>query len=284
MRIAIRHRTTYRYDRPAEYAAQVLRLTPRPHAGLDVLAWNVSSSSGGRLSSFVDGYGNPSHVHTVIAPHDTVDVLVEGMVDTRDTGGVLEGTDEALPLAAWLRSTALTAPSADILRLAATAAASARGRALLPRLMEETSAQVAYRKGRTGTATTAAEAAAQGHGVCQDQAHVLVSAARALGIPARYVGGYLCLDGNTLETHERLSADGQEEAGHAWAEAWDPERGWVGLDPANATMAGPRHVRTSVGLDYDTAAPVRGVRRCRRGLHGSECMTVDVQVSRLAEQ
>ena len=284
MRIAIHHRTTYRYDRPAEYAAQVLRLTPRPHAGLEVLAWNVSSNSGGTLSRFDDGYGNPSHVHTLSGVHDTVDVLVEGLVDTRETDGLVGGTTETLPLAAWLRFTSLTAPSPAIRQVAAATAARAGGRALLPQLMEEVAALVSYRKGRTGTATTAAEAAEQGHGVCQDQAHVLVSAARVLGIPARYVGGYLCLDGNSLETHERLGVDGDEEAGHAWVEAWDASRGWVGLDPANATLAGARHVRTSVGLDYDTAAPVRGVRRCRRGLQGSECMTVDVQVSRLAEQ
>jgi transglutaminase-like putative cysteine protease len=130
--------------------------------------------------------------------------------------------------------------------------------------------RIAYRPGTTHVGTTAAEALAGGAGVCQDHAHVFIAGARSLGVPARYVGGYLCLEENEEE----------QQAGHAWVEAYDPARGWVGLDPANGVLPGERYVRTSVGLDYASAAPVRGVRRGK----GYETLQVGVQVARLAEQ
>jgi transglutaminase-like putative cysteine protease len=146
--------------------------------------------------------------------------------------------------------------------------------------MEHVSESVAYRKGATSVATTAAEALEGRSGVCQDQAHVFIAAARVLGVPARYVGGYLCVDG--LDSDGRLlhSELGQEQAGHAWAEAFDADLGWTGFDPANGVLPGAWHVRTSVGLDYESASPVRGVRRG----HGTEALEVGVQVSRLGEQ
>jgi transglutaminase-like putative cysteine protease len=143
--------------------------------------------------------------------------------------------------------------------------------------------RVEYTKGSTGVLTTAADALAGGKGVCQDHAHVFISAARALGIPARYVGGYLCMDGQSAAGMNAADPVSQQ-AGHAWAEAYDSERGWTAFDPANNTIAGAWHVRTSIGLDYSSAAPVRGVRRDRGGIGGAESLTVDVQVSRISGQ
>jgi transglutaminase-like putative cysteine protease len=280
MRLSIHHRTTYRYDSPAEYAAQVLRLTPRTYRGLEVIHWNVWTSGPGRLSPFEDGFGNLSHVHTVVDPHDSLSVEVEGIVQTTDTQGVVRGGNETLPLGVFLRSTPLTLPSEAIRDLAAAAAKETSTTAVLKRLMELVAEGVAYRQGNTNVTTTAAEALAGGSGVCQDQAHVFISAARTLGIPARYVGGYLCTDG--LDSDGRLFSSelANEQAGHAWAEAFDADLGWTGFDPANRTMPGCWHVRTSVGLDYESAAPVRGIRRGQ----GSEALEVGVQVARLGEQ
>lgn len=271
MRLQIRHRTVYRYDAPAEYAAQILRMTPRAYDGMKVLSWGVTPGAGGRIATFVDGFANVSHVLTVARRHDSLAVTVEGIVETSATEGVVRGTEEPLPPAIYLRSTPLTAADDAIHSLAADAA---RGtdtvNALLHRLMSIVRERVAYRPGVTHVGTTAAEALAAGAGVCQDHAHVFIAAARCLGVPARYVGGYLCLE----------DSNDEQEAGHAWVEAFDPERGWLALDPANGICPGERHVRTSVGLDYASAAPVRGVRRGR----GYETLQVGVQVARLAEQ
>ena len=111
--------------------------------------------------------------------------------------------------------------------------------------------RVAYEVGVTNTHTTAADALKDGRGVCQDHAHVFISAARSLGIPARYVSGYL------------LAGTGDEpsDANHAWAEAWLDGLGWVGFDPANGVCPTDRYVRLASGLDAAFAAPIRGTRR-----------------------
>lgn len=284
MRLSVQHRTSYRYEQPAEYAAQVLRMTPRAHDGMKVLSWKVTATGGGRLSAFEDGFGNASHMHTVTHVHDTVDVCVEGIVETRETDGFVRGTRECLPLDAWIRSTPLTAPSPSIERLAAHAASTAGAGRVLHRLMELVAEHVAYRKGITGVHTTAAAALEGGSGVCQDHAHVFVAAARVLGIPARYVGGYLCTESGGFFATDEAGSDTLPESGHAWAEACDRSRGWMAFDPANGVVPGPNYVRTSVGLDYGTASPVRGVRRDRGGVAGAETLEVDVQVARLAGQ
>jgi transglutaminase-like putative cysteine protease len=283
MRLSIRHHTTYQYETPAEYAAQILRLTPRPYDGFSILSWRIMTKGPGRLSTFEDGFGNTSHMHTVAHVHDTVEVNVEGLVETSDTGGVVRGGNETLPLGAYLRTTPLTFPSDAIAKLASDAAATPNKTETLRRLMQLVSERVEYTKGRTDVLTSAADALAGGKGVCQDHAHVFISAARVLGIPARYVGGYLCMDGQEAAGVNLLDPI-RQEAGHAWAEAYDADRGWTAFDPANNTLAGAWHVRTSIGLDYTSAAPVRGLRRDRAGIHGAEFLNVDVHVSRIAGQ
>jgi transglutaminase-like putative cysteine protease len=109
---------------------------------------------------------------------------------------------------------------------------------------------VSYSPGDTHVHTTGAEALEQGSGVCQDHAHIFCSVCRVLGIPARYVSGYL--------THG-LGHDAHA-ASHAWAEALVDHLGWVSFDPTNRACATEAYIRTAVGLDYAEAGPVRGVR------------------------
>jgi transglutaminase-like putative cysteine protease len=117
-------------------------------------------------------------------------------------------------------------------------------------LLTAVQAQVVYDTRSTTVATSAAEAFAQGRGVCQDLAHIFIACARRLGVPARYVSGHLArADGVTVQ-----------EASHAWAEAYVPALGWVGFDPANGACPADRHVRVACGFDYLSAAPVRGAR------------------------
>jgi transglutaminase-like putative cysteine protease len=122
----------------------------------------------------------------------------------------------------------------------------------------------------THPATSAVEAFALKRGVCQDYAHVFLAAARHLRVPARYVGGYF------------LRADGEvmQEAGHAWAETFIPDLGWVAFDPANGISATDAHVRVAVGLDYLGAAPIRGVRIGGAG----ETLAVTVHVDQAGQQ
>ena len=124
--------------------------------------------------------------------------------------------------------------------------------------------RVAYHKGATTAASSVEDVLAAGKGVCQDHAHVFVSAARVLGLPARYVSGYLMMD-------EQVDQD----ATHAWGEAYVPGLGWVGFDVSNEVCPDERYVRVATGLDYQDAAPISGLRVGS----ASESMVVAVQVS-----
>jgi len=108
---------------------------------------------------------------------------------------------------------------------------------------------VTWETGRSHVGTTAEEALQSGHGVCQDHAHVFIACARATGVPARYVSGYLMMSGRT-----------DQDAMHAWAEAFVPELGWVAFDPPNSICPDLDHVRVATGLDYRDAAPISGTR------------------------
>jgi transglutaminase-like putative cysteine protease len=117
-------------------------------------------------------------------------------------------------------------------------------------LMNAVRDKVDYAIGVTNAHTSAAEALSDGQGVCQDHAHIFISAARVMGVPARYVNGYFLTD-----------TDEPSEAHHAWAEAYIEGLGWLGFDPANGICPTDQYVRLACGLDAGSAAPIRGTRR-----------------------
>jgi len=262
MRLRVQHQTVYRYEKPIPYSIQTLRVSPRPYEGCAVLTWSVRGESRRELPSLIDGFGNLTHCHTVTRPHVEMTLAVEGEVETTDTAGVVRGTPEPLPPLFFLRETALTAPHPTIAALA-TKIAGASVLARLHSLMSAVRDAMDYQLGVTNVQTAAADALQKGAGVCQDHAHVFIAAAKILGIPARYVGGYLW-----------TGSDGRDDdASHAWAEAFVPYLGWVGFDAANRTCPTASYVRASVGLDYWSAAPVRGVRK------GGSAETLAVKVT-----
>ena len=108
---------------------------------------------------------------------------------------------------------------------------------------------VGYEGGNTHSGTTAEEAITGGTGVCQDHAHIFCSAARLLGLPARYVSGYLMMN-------DRV----EQDASHAWAEAYFEGLGWVGFDVSNGYSPDERYIRVATGIDFREAAPINGMR------------------------
>ncbi|QGM97343.1 transglutaminase family protein [Methylocystis parvus] len=265
MRIRIRHETTYRYVEPAKFAIQHLRLTPRNFDGQHVKDWRIDVDRDCRLLSSEDAFGNIVHRFTAEGPFDSLTTMVEGDITTFDTAGVASGALERFPPALYLRTTPLTAPSAAIVDFARAATAGASGSlASLHALLAAIHEKMDFDTDATHAATTAAESFERGKGVCQDFAHLFIACARALGAPARYVSGYY------------LRTDGDEQvAGHAWAEAYVPDLGWVGFDPAQGFSPGERHVRLAIALDYLSAAPIRGSRTGGAG----ETMEVKVRVA-----
>lgn len=272
MRIRVSHQTAYRYDTPASRVIQILRMTPRPHDGQHIVRWRIDVSADCRLTTQEDAFGNITHAFSDDLPTDHLEMLVEGEVDTQDTGGVVRGTIERFPPSLYLRETALTRadpPIRDFARAVADTAA-ADPLAVLHALVRAIHAEVLFDTDPTHPATTASEAFSLRRGVCQDLSHVFIAAARSLGIPSRYIGGYFWRsDGVTAQ-----------DAGHAWVESFVPDLGWVAFDPTHAMCATDAHVRVATGLDYLGAAPVRGTRFGGAG----ESLAVTVHVEQAAQQ
>jgi transglutaminase-like putative cysteine protease len=263
MRLHLSHETTYRYTDAAYLVIQALRLWPAAAAGQRIAAWRVTVDGRVLEPSCRDGFGNPVATHAIDRPVNAVRISVRGEVDTEDLHGVLGDDPGTLPPMFYLAATALTAESAGISALARAAAGEGPALERAHRLSNAVRDHVDYIADTTHAGTTAAEAHAAGAGVCQDHAHVLIAAARALGLPARYVSGYLCPVGE------------EAAASHAWAELYVDQLGWVGFDAANRQCPDERYVRVACGRDYRDAAPVRGVR-----VGGSaESLEVDVSIA-----
>lgn len=259
MRIRVNYTTVYSYDRPARDVVQMLRVQPRSGTDQLVSRWRIDLDVDGALRPGTDPFGNWTHLFTADGPIDRLTLSVTGEVETADAHGSVRGFTEPLAPAMFLRATALTMPDRGI----ATFARDLGDGPVLDRLHDLNAAlfrTMTFDAGATGTGTDAAAAFAQRSGVCQDYTHIFCTAARGLGIPARYVSGHYV----RTET---------QPAGHAWAEALVPDLGWVGFDPTNGISTTPKHIRVAVGLDYLDAAPVRGARR------GGGTETMDVRVS-----
>lgn len=250
MRLAIEHETVWHYDQPVRGVVQSHRLTPSVFDGQRVERWDVSVSDGVRGGAFREGSGDWIEGWTVTGPVSNILVRVSGVVETTDLAGVLRGHRESVPPLAWLRETAATRPDAALTALA-QAVTAPDALALAHGLAAAVAEAMVYEPGATDAHTTAAEALAQGKGVCQDHAHALIACAHVRGLPARYASGYLLAD----------AAGAAHEAAHAWAEIWVEGLGWVGFDPANRSCPDDRYVRLGSGFDARDAAPVRGTTR-----------------------
>ena len=253
MRIKVVHQTRYRYAQPARGAIQILHLTPRDHDGQHVLSTRIEVEPNARLRESEDCFGNVTHIFNADGPLDALSINMEGEIEASDTAGVIRGAPEPFPPILFLRETPLTAAS-DALRAFARDEAHKAGDSrldLLHRLMIGLNTAMRFETGGTDAATTASDAFSLGRGVCQDFAHMFICAARICRIPSRYVSGYLA----------RGDAATTQEAGHAWAEAYVEELGWVGFDAANGVSPTGFYVRAAVGLDYLGAAPILGARQ-----------------------
>jgi transglutaminase-like putative cysteine protease len=218
-----------------------------------------------------DAFGNTTHVLTEDAISDLT-ITVEGLIETHDTRGVLRGTDERFPPSLFLRATDLTKvnPAMEAFSRELRSESEKDVLGFLHALMLQINDHMTFDDDPTNSGTSAIEAFGLKRGVCQDYAHIFIACARSVGIPARFICGHF------------LRADGMvnQRAGHAWAEAFVPDLGWVAFDPANAICATDAHARVALGLDYLGAAPVRGTRTGG----GTETLTVNVKVDQAGRQ
>lgn len=266
MRLQIRHRTEYRYSQAQRRVIQLLRMTPASDAGQDIIDWRIDIDCDARLKTGRDGFGNETAMLYVTGPVDHVAITVTGEVVTQDRSGVLGGALEPLPPEVFLQYTHLTRTSPAVRALAGDAAqvgstqhdhAFALATAIRDRVAFDVANHLVVRDADT-TLT-------DGHGACQDMAHLFIAGAHALGLPARYVSGHI------FRGDDAVGGD----ASHAWAEAYFDGFGWVGFDPANGKCPDDAYVRVAIGRDHRDAAPVAGTRVGG----GTEALTVNVDVA-----
>lgn len=284
----IRHVTTYAYEAPVAMARCVLRLTPATGPGQERLASRVRITPEARISEESCFFGARLTHAAIDAPHR--ELVIEATARVHVTRAVPE-TPRDDPPAESVRAAATesrargadapvhglfpsqSVPIADEITAYAARSFPAGGGVFAgaAELMARIRADFAYAPGETDVATPTLDAFRARKGVCQDFAHVMIAGLRGLGLPARYVSGYL----RTIPPAgaERLVG---ADATHAWVEVWcGPDLGWIGFDPTNALLVGPDHVVLAFGRDYSDVSPVDGVVVSS----GGQSLTVSVDVA-----
>ncbi len=265
MRLGVHYSTTYTYAEPVRRVIQLLRVEPLSFAGQSVLDWRIDVDRDAKLREGRDGYGNITHMLYVDSPVSSLTISIAGRVLTEDKHGIVQGLPHDLPPEIFLRATPLTQPGPAIRALVDACDGKGGEIERLHRLVGRIQSGLRFDTEATEVETVAEQAAAEGHGVCQDFAHVFIAAARLGGIPARYVSGHLF----------RRDGQKEQEAAHAWTEAWVEDLGWVAFDPVHGISTDDAYLRVACGLDYRDAAPIAGA----RSGGGDERLTVEVRVS-----
>jgi transglutaminase-like putative cysteine protease len=260
-RLRVHHMTRYQYSGMVTASYNEARMTPLSVPGQTTIDARLEIRPAVRAFRYWDYWGTLVHAFDVHQPHDELTVTATAVVETSAPPPCTDVTTwEALatddsrdrwcelltPSRYVPAAEALVAPAAD-LRASGSSDPLAAARAANAFVYDH----MTYRTGSTTVATSAPEAFAAGNGVCQDFAHILLGILRAMGIPCRYVSGYLYPD--------REAGLGQVHAGqsHAWIEAWVGE--WVSLDPTHGGFIGPQYVLVARGRDYADVTPLKGL-------------------------
>ena len=251
MKLQIEHETIFTYTNPVHEAVGEARLRPRDDAGQRLLTFRLALDPQTPFDRVADRFGNTIHCYSMLPPHKRMVVTATSVVETR-----AEPLTPAPPLTLLQQHDFSAAspyvPLADELRTFARdhAPADNDAEATALALMGAIYETCTYEPGSTDISTTADAVLAGRRGVCQDFAHLLIALSRTLGLPARYISGYL------YDPDKRPDAI---LASHAWAELFLEGRGWLGLDPTHNRATNPCYTRVALGRDYADAAPVRGL-------------------------
>jgi transglutaminase-like putative cysteine protease len=250
-RFEIEHTTRFDYSGPITETMMELRLMPLDGRGQRLLEFTLSVSPRVKLTTYTDGYGNLVHYFNLLRAHRKLRITSRSLVEMDGDDGPAE--DDLIWDFLRFRAPVTDEPGVNDLAARHAPTDPSSGPAVdraLENLTVAISRDFAYDPAVTNVYTEVAEVLELRAGVCQDFAHLFIAAARAMGVPARYVSGYIHLPGE---------GGVMEGASHAWAEAWVPGAGWVGFDATHPVRAGENHVRVAVGRDYRDAAPTRGV-------------------------
>lgn len=294
MKYRVRHITRYRYPAAVHGSLNEVRLKPRttPLQRLDQYRLQVQPRAR-YLAEHVDAFGNPTCVLDIEQVHQEWSVSTvfevtrqaaeaelpfESPLSLPEARSRLETdlSDPALEARAFSQPSPLLPALPDLFQRLELALDPGLGiEAAAWQLTHFIHQEFAYRPGQTETSTPLSRVIENRVGVCQDFAHLAIACCRALGVPARYVSGYL----------ETLPPEGAEklvgaDATHAWFSVYDPVRGWLDFDPTNDNIPDQRYITLGWGRDYSDVAPIRGVVRGGE----SHSLQVSVDVQRIGEE
>ena len=278
-RIAIKHRSGYEYRRPVTSSYNEARISPISSDRQLVMEAKVEISPQATTFRYWDWWGTLVHAFDVQVPHSELVVTGTSVVETSGFPPLPEtpatwadlGRPEVRDRFAELL---VPTPNVPIDEYVLGCAEELRGSRdpldACHQVVGWVQDQLRYERGTTTVSTNATDALRQGTGVCQDFAHVVLALLRGLGIPARYVSGYLH---PSADAEIGLTTPGQS---HAWVEAWVGD--WWPLDPTNGSAVGPRHVVVGRARDYTDVSPLAGI------YHGgpAEALGVTVELTRVA--
>ena len=265
MHYTIRHVTKFAYEQPISESVMEARMQPRNDALQRCIRFGLSTTPSARVRMYQDADGNTVHHFSIPGRHSRLTVTAEAFVECAALaelpstlgGDAWEELDrvtssgefwDVLNPSAFAKRTPLLCALAEEMHLARKADPITT----LSQIMVDLYTRFEYKPKSTRVDSSIDDALTSRQGVCQDFSHIMIALVRQLGIPCRYVSGYLF---QPTEKPSR-SADG---ATHAWVEAWLLDLGWVGFDPTHNSLAGDQHIRVAVGRDYADVPPTRGV-------------------------
>jgi transglutaminase-like putative cysteine protease len=267
MHYSIRHVTRFTYDAPVSDSVMEVRAQPRTELCQRCLRFELATTPRSNVLAYRDPLGNIVHHFDIPGRHSQLTITAEAIVEfvgypEPSAPLTIDAWPEIDAAAASGEHWDFLAPSQfarDSPLLVAFHEALALTRRRDPLTLVEVVGraiheQFEYRQQVTRVDSPIEDVLARREGVCQDFAHVMIAMIRRLGIPSRYVSGYLS------HGAKDRSAEG---ATHAWIEAFLPSMGWVGFDPTNNCFASSRHIRVAIGRDYADVPPTRGVFRGR---------------------
>ncbi len=266
MYYSIQHITAFRYSEPISESVMEVRMQPRSEGAQRCLSFQFRISPKAGLTSYRDYLGNSIHHFDIPGRHQKLAIVADSIVEVRpglvvperlpdDAWQQLDGEARTSETLDYLLASALAAPTDLLYDLAGDLDIRRRDDPLtvLRAITEAMYHTFEYAPDATEVDSPIDVALRTRQGVCQDYSHIMIALIRQLGIPARYVSGYLYhRTGNSADRSAR-------DATHAWVEAWLPQLGWVGFDPTNNLICGERHIRVAVGRDYADVPPTRGV-------------------------
>lgn len=254
-RLSLEHTTSFTYGSPARSSFNEVRMVPLTTARQTTMTAQVTTRPATNQYRYWDYWGTQVVAFDVADAHYALDIRTSAVVDTSDFSAPAACSwrdigDAASALCEFLVPTPSTRPDGPV-ALVAEDLRRTRPDATVEAVTEWVHSAIEYRPGVTGVHTSASEVLEAGQGVCQDFAHVAVALLRRLGIPSRYVSGYL------HPAPEPAVGETVEGQSHAWIEAWTGT--WWELDPTNLVRVGPRHIIVGRGRDYGDVCPVKGI-------------------------